>query len=116
MENGFLLSRAEEASFDVFLTADKNFRYQQSLSQGRKIALVVLGNSPWHLVRLRITEIVAAINTATPGSYVEVEISLPPKPPFVRSGGDPSLSLSVGQDQNMLQFEKVAKLSVFFRR
>jgi len=51
---------------------------------------VVLGNSPWHLVRLHITEIVAAINAATPGSYVEVEIPLRPKPPFVRSQGDPS--------------------------
>jgi hypothetical protein len=84
LENGVLLSEAEEAGFDVFFTADKNLRYQQNLS-GRKIALVVLGNSPWHLVRLHITEIVAAINTATPGSYVEVEIPLPPKPPFVRS-------------------------------
>ena len=84
LENGALLSTAEEAGFEVFLTADKNLRYQQNLS-GRKIALVVLGNSPWHLVRLHITEIVAAINAATPGGYVEVEIPLPPKPPFVRS-------------------------------
>jgi hypothetical protein len=68
----------------VFLTADKNLRYQQNLSN-RKIAVVVLGNSPWHLVRLHLTEIVAAINVANPGSYVEVEIPLPPKPPFVRS-------------------------------
>jgi hypothetical protein len=68
----------------LFLTTDKNLRYQQNLS-GRKIALVVLGNSPWHLVRLHITEIVAAINAAVPGSYVEVEIPLPPKPPFARS-------------------------------
>jgi hypothetical protein len=84
LENGVLLSAAEEAGFDVFFTADKNLRYQQNLS-GRKIALVVLGNSPWHLVRQHIAEIVGAINAATPGSYVEVEIPLPPKPPFVRS-------------------------------
>jgi hypothetical protein len=84
LENGVLLSTAEEAGFEVFLTADKNLRYQQNLSS-RKIALVVLGNSPWHLVRLHTTAIVAAINAATPGSYAEVEIPLPPKPPFVRS-------------------------------
>lgn len=84
LENGDLLSAAEEAGFEVFLTADKNLRYQQNLS-GRKIALVVLGNSPWHLVRLHITGIVAAINAATAGSYVEVEIPLPPKPRFARS-------------------------------
>jgi hypothetical protein len=84
LENGALLSAAEEAGFDVFLTADKNLRYQQNLSD-RKIALVVLGNSPWRLVRLHIAGISAAVNKATPGSFVEVEIPLPPKPPFVRS-------------------------------
>ena len=40
--NGDLLKVAEEADFDVFLTTDKNIRYQQNLS-GRKIAIVVLG-------------------------------------------------------------------------
>ncbi len=45
LENGALLATAEEAGFDVLLTADKNLRYQQNLSS-RKIALVVLGNSP----------------------------------------------------------------------
>ncbi len=68
----------------MFLTADKNLRYQQNLS-GRKIAVVVLGNSPWHLVRLHIPAIVAALNAALPGSYAEMEIPLPPKPQFVRS-------------------------------
>ncbi len=84
LENGVLLSTAEEAGFEVFLTADKNLRYQQNLS-GRKIALVVLGNSPWHLVRLHIPAIIAAIDAALPGSYAEVKIPLPPKLPFVRS-------------------------------
>ena len=83
MENGDLLTAAEQAGFDVFLTADKNLRYQQNFS-GRKIALVVLGNSPWPLVRLHIPEIVAAVNAATAGSYVEVDIPLPPKRPFTR--------------------------------
>lgn len=40
-----------KAGFDLLLTADKNMRYQQNLS-GRKIALVVLGNSPWPVVCL----------------------------------------------------------------
>lgn len=84
LENGVLLAAAEEAGFEVFLTADKNLRYQQNLSS-RKIAIVVLGNSPWPLVRQHITEIVDAVNTTVPGSYVEVDIPLPPKVPFVRS-------------------------------
>ena len=58
-------------------------RYQQNLS-GRKIALVVLGNSPWPVVRLHIAEIVAAVNAATTGSFTEVEIPLPPQKPFTR--------------------------------
>jgi hypothetical protein len=79
-----LLSTAEKDGFDVFLTADKNIRYQQNFSD-RKIALIVLGNSPWQLVRLHIAEIVAAVNAATPGSFVEVEIPLSPRKPFTRS-------------------------------
>ena len=77
LTNGDLLAAAEAAGFDVLLTADKNMRYQQNLT-GRKIALVVLGNSPWRLVRLHLERIAAAVDDATPGSYFEVEI------PFIR--------------------------------
>lgn len=84
LENGDLLAAAEKAGFDLLLTADKNMRYQQNLS-GREIALVVLGNSPWPIVRLHIAEIVAAVNSATIGSFIEVEIPLPPKRPFTRT-------------------------------
>jgi hypothetical protein len=73
LTNGALLAAAEEAGFDILLTADKNMAYQQNFS-GRKIALVVLGNSPWRLVRLHLDEISALVNAATPGSYVKVEI------------------------------------------
>ena len=68
----------------MFLTADKNMRYQQNLS-ARKISIIVLGHSPWQVVSLRIAEIVAAVNAATPGSYAEVEIPLPARKPFTRS-------------------------------
>ena len=40
LSNGDLLDAAETAGFDVFVTADKNMRYQQN--PGRRIALVVL--------------------------------------------------------------------------
>ena len=73
ISNGALLKLAEGAGFDLLLTTDKNVRYQQNLS-GRKIALVVLGRSPWWLVRRRVDEIVAAVNGAAPGSYREVDI------------------------------------------
>jgi hypothetical protein len=83
LENGDLLKAAEDAGFDLLFTADKNLRYQQNLTS-RKIALVVLGNSPWPLVRLHIPEIVKAIKAAKPGSYVEIEIPLLPKKPFAQ--------------------------------
>jgi hypothetical protein len=73
ISNGELLKLAEGAGFDLLLTTDKNVRYQQNLAS-RQIAIVVLGNSPWWLVRQHIDGIVAAVKTATPGSYTEVDI------------------------------------------
>jgi hypothetical protein len=74
LSNGDLLTQAEQAGFDVLLTADKNIRYQQNLS-GRRIALVVLSTPQWPLVRLHVGTIAAAIDSALPGSYAEVEIA-----------------------------------------
>lgn len=73
LSNGDLLTEAERAGFDVFLTADKNIQYQQNLA-GRRIAVVVLSTPQWPLVRLHIEKIAAAVNAATPGSYTEVHI------------------------------------------
>ena len=73
LSNGELLARAEEAGFDVFVTTDKNIRHQQNL-HGRKIAIVVLGNPLWPVLRLHAGLVASAVNAATPGSYTEVEI------------------------------------------
>jgi hypothetical protein len=73
ISNGELLRLAEVAGFHLLLTTDKNVRYQQNLAD-RKIAIVVLGNSPWWLVRQHLDAIAAAVNAATPGSCTEVEI------------------------------------------
>jgi len=73
ISNGELLKQAEGSGFDLLLTTDKNVRYQQNLA-GRKISIVVLGNSPWWLVRRHLDAIAAAVNAANPGSYTEVEI------------------------------------------
>jgi len=59
----------------VLLSTDKNIRYQQNLS-GRKIALVILGNSQWPIVRPHLDRVAAAVNAATPCSYTEVFIPL----------------------------------------
>jgi hypothetical protein len=73
LSNGDLLRAAEAEGFDVLLTTDKNLAYQQSL-KNRKIAIVVLGNPQWPVARLHVQSIVAAVNAAAPGSYVEVKV------------------------------------------
>ena len=50
LENGELLTMAEQAGFDAMVTSDQSIRYQQNLS-GRRLALVVLGSNIWPLVR-----------------------------------------------------------------
>jgi hypothetical protein len=73
LTNGDLLAEAEGAGFDVLLTAHKNMRYQQNLA-GRRITVVVLSTPQWPVVRLNLEIIAAAVNAATPGTYVEVEL------------------------------------------
>ncbi|HXB73323.1 MAG TPA: hypothetical protein VNY05_34110 [Candidatus Acidoferrales bacterium] len=73
LENGELLNEAEAAGFQVMVTTDKNMRYQQNFT-GRKIAIVVLGQGRWALIKPYVAEVVAAVNAATPGSFAEVDI------------------------------------------
>ena len=73
LRNGELLDAAEAAAFDVFVTTDRNLRYQQNLA-GRKIAIVVLTKARWRLIKPRLSEIAAAVDAAAPGNVSEVEI------------------------------------------
>jgi len=73
LENGALLDAAEAAGFDILVTADKNMRYQQNLA-ARTIAIVVLGNAQWPVLRRHVDKVAAALNVAAPGTYTEVEI------------------------------------------
>ena len=73
LKNGELLAAAEQAGFDLRLTTDKNMRYQQNFA-GRKIAVIVLGQQQWPHVRLHIQRVVDAVNSATPGSFAEIDI------------------------------------------
>lgn len=59
----------------MFVTADKNIRYQQNLA-GRKIAIITLGNAQWPVLRRYVERVVAAVDAAVPGSYTEVGIPL----------------------------------------
>jgi hypothetical protein len=75
LKNGELLEAAEKAGFEVLVTPDKNIRYQQNLAL-RRIALVVLGNPQWPVLRRHVERVVVAVNAAQPGSYTVVDIPL----------------------------------------
>jgi len=66
---------AEQAGFDLFITADQELSYQQNLT-GRTMALVVLSTNNWSFIKAHIGEIMAAVDAVKAGSYTEVEIPL----------------------------------------
>ena len=75
LENGELLNEAEVAGFEILLTTDKNLGYQQKLTD-RKIAVVVLGQGRWTLIKNHVARVIETVNAATPGSFTLVEIPL----------------------------------------
>lgn len=50
LKNGALLAAAEEADFELFITADQEIGYQQNLT-GRKMALLVLSTNNWDFIK-----------------------------------------------------------------
>ncbi len=68
-----MLAAAETDGFDVFVTTDKNLRYQQNLS-ARRIAIVVVIYAQWPGLQPHVDLVASAVDNAKPGSYTEVEI------------------------------------------
>lgn len=75
LANGKLLDAAEAAGFEALITTDKNLPHQQNLALGT-LAVVVLGNAQWPVLKLHVQLAVDAINSAKPGSYTVVEIPI----------------------------------------
>ena len=75
LENGDLLTAAEEDKFSVLVTADQNLSYQQNLT-GRMLALVVLSTNDWSSIRKAPDKVAEAIKSATPGSFQFVNFDL----------------------------------------
>jgi len=73
LKNGELLDVAETEGFEVLITTDLNLRYQQNL-QSRRIAIVALSSPSWLRIQRAIQMVVRAVDGASPGSYIEVEI------------------------------------------
>jgi hypothetical protein len=73
LQNGTLISQAEAAGFDVIVTTDRNWKYQQNLRE-RRLAVVVLLSTSWPKIQAKASAVAMAVNEATVGSYIEVEI------------------------------------------
>jgi hypothetical protein len=71
LTNGRLLTIADQAGYDVFITTDQNLRYQQNLT-GRKIAILVLGSTSWPRIRDHVDAIQSAVDVSRPGTYQEL--------------------------------------------
>ena len=71
--NGALLTAAEEAGFEVFVTADQSIHYQQNMAS-RSIALVVLSSNQLSLLVEHAEKITAAIDASTAGAFTFVDV------------------------------------------
>ena len=74
LENGQLLDAVEESGYEVFITTDKNLRYQQNLAH-RTISIIVLPTPSWPRLRQLTAEVLEAVNRTGPGSYHEVPLA-----------------------------------------
>jgi hypothetical protein len=70
LKNGPLLTRAESL-FDLFLTADKNLRYQQNL-RDRTLSIIVFPSNRLSIVKTLEGKLKASIEQVTGGNYIEL--------------------------------------------
>ena len=72
LKNGELLTVAE-SQFDVFITTDKNLRYQQNHA-GRKLAVLQLPSNQVPVVEALIPAIETALVNIQAGVFVEIAL------------------------------------------
>ncbi|MBI3210030.1 MAG: hypothetical protein HYZ37_14185 [Candidatus Solibacter usitatus] len=75
LENGTLLTVAEDDAFDVVVTCDQNLTHQQNL-KGRKIAVVVLSTNHWPRMRPVASRIANLIDFAQSGQITRIDVSM----------------------------------------
>lgn len=71
IQNGELLKRID-GNFDVFVTADKNLRYQQNLV-GRRVAIVELPFARLESLLPLLVKLQAAIDSVCEGDYIQIQ-------------------------------------------
>jgi predicted nuclease of predicted toxin-antitoxin system len=73
VKNGELLRLANDAAFDVFVTADKNMYYQQSFA-GLRISAVVIPSNRKMLVQKSVPALLQSLEHVQPGQKVEMDL------------------------------------------
>ena len=73
LSNGDLLKSAEDKGYQIFVTTDRNLRYQQNLSD-RQMAIVVFLSTSWPKIRTQTDKVCGVINEIKLGDYVEISI------------------------------------------
>lgn len=71
LANGALVHAAESMGFDVFVTTDKNLRYQQNLD-GQQLATLVLWTTTWPDIKPHAAAIATAALALRPGEFREL--------------------------------------------
>lgn len=72
LKNRELLGAAEADGFEVFLTGGKNLAYQQNIAE-RRTAIITLSAIDFDILKPNLSLIIAAIDSAGPGSFLTVE-------------------------------------------
>lgn len=70
LKNGDLLNHAEN-EFDLIITTDKNWKYQQRVT-GRRISIAILPTTNWPELRPHGNEIAQAVTGLKPGDFLEL--------------------------------------------
>ena len=73
LSNGTLIAAAETAGFDIFVTTDRNLKYQQNLKD-RKLAIFVLPTTSWPKLRVVAADIAACVMAVKSGDFIEYSI------------------------------------------
>src|SRR5690349_7660995 len=73
LKDGPLLTATEEAGFEVFITTDRQLRFQQRLVD-RSLAILVLGSTSWPRIAPHSEAIRRVIQELSTGDYREYPI------------------------------------------
>jgi hypothetical protein len=72
LKNGELLQAAENDGFEVLLTGDQTLSHEQNIG-GRRLAIIALSAIQLPIIRENLAKVIAAIDSAAPGTFQLVE-------------------------------------------